>query len=412
MFKQRIWVWILIILLTYCGNWVINMVITPATQLNIVYNVSETPELAKFREVGFAGIEEKFNLKNPDMIISMDDKEIDGFKKYEEFYFSPLVLYIGDNAREEDSGFYIEETETSLNVYTNASKNLNILLDAVENDKTWQDIGVKENVATGKVILSIPDKNTGYYEYVKELFYLNIGEEITPENYEQIASRVEKIINKCEKVENVANYLNIKSEEDNLGNIALIAPEFYLSQYTGNPFSSSGSSNKKSTFFVPTYFTKTVSLKYNIFIKNDIPEEIKETIIKKYSSNKILTKVGLRPTSNEIDIIKLSYNAKPDIVDVNLSQEIKDLVFNYTTQYEPEDFVNNTIEENEINTSNEESVEKTENDSTVSEENIEETEDESEKWGFMEWFFCIFLIIIAAVIIIFIIWMIVDNFYY
>lgn len=309
MLKQRIWVWILVIILTWGTKGVIQLCTTPATYIYISYNVEKDPELSKIKSISKFKTKTNFNIKGekPDIVISSDNENLSGYTKKEAAYMSPLIMYAGNAILFNDSGFVLEKGNDSYIDDNVASKDLKDILMAIEKDKSWQDIGVPENVFSGKVKLAIPKKDNRLYQLVKDLFIVNL-EDVYKENTEE---KVNIILDKCEQVDDLSNYIMNMDESNEINKIVpLIAPESYVTYLNSNVTSSS----KKSKYIVPVYFTKTVALKYNWYEKNDLTEKQTNKINKMYSAKNMLMKLGIRPLYEQINLSKLNSHCKEDLI--------------------------------------------------------------------------------------------------
>ena len=388
MLKQRIWIWVFLILIVWGSNYLIEIAKTPKVELNIQYDLTENPELSNLRDIKISGTNRNFNVKNTNVILTSTNIEKEGFNKENNFLVSPLILYTGNHAYHENSGFSVFNLNSD-GMYRKAEKSLKTILLAMEEGKTWQDIGILDTCLNGKITLTIPDKNSSLFPYVRKLFLVNLEENITEENLEVLLQRVDKLLSKCKMVENVENYLSISYEQDKFVNEMIIGPE-YLLETAGSCFSSQTSSNTKQTYFVPIYPTKTVAINYNLLIKNDLSEEIKTKIIEKYSSNKFLKETGIRPVYANTKLEEnLSTHARTDVNIVELDTTIEEIVNNTKPIIEK---IPEKVEEETKN------------------ENPEEKEENSD--DFMKWFLIILGIILGAVLIIGLIFYLFANYGY
>ena len=112
-----------------------------------------------------------------------------GYKENEEYIYSPLVLIANENVLNINSGFNVSDSEKDI-FYRKVEKNLFSILEAIEQGKTWQDIGVNAECLEGPVILGVPDIYSYYRKQVKDLFMLNLtAEDINEQNYEELEQR-------------------------------------------------------------------------------------------------------------------------------------------------------------------------------------------------------------------------------
>ena len=376
MIKQRLWIWILFFAIVWGGKYLINWITTPQPEINIQYSIAENPELSDIKNVNVGGIKETYNLKNPQVILTTKDLDNKDFNKNEDIWLSPFVLYTGDHALVDKSGFTVSDLDSSLS-YRTAKKDLSIILLAMEKDKTWQDIGIVNTCLEGKIKLHIPDKNSPFYPYVEKLFLMNLNEEVTEENFDILMQRVDKLISKCIQVENVESFINNTKNENKNMKIAVIAPEYIIAN-NYSTFNGEHSSSKQKTI-IPVYLTKTTAIKYHLYSKNDLDENISQKIIDKYSSKKILTETGLRPLYQNVNIESLNSHC---ITDINI-YDFSDIIEQKLSTYEHIVSDSATTVESE----------------TVIEDNTETKEEEDSLSG-GEIFLIIFACFLAALLII------------
>lgn len=343
--KQRLFIWLFLIILVFGGYQIYNIITTPKTEITIEYNAETNPELIGLRDISFPKTKPVFNLPNPEIILTTKEQELTGYKKYDDFLYSPLVLFMGNNALETDSGFSLTNISSDKS-YRKAEKNLHNILIAIEENKTWQDIGIKENIITGKIKLAIPDKSNEIHKDIVKLFAINLVDELTAENLGEVLTRVDKIIEKCEHIEHLETYISNQSM-NNTPQIALIAPEYYaINKNTKEYFYSDYTENNKNTFFIPIYFTRTIAINYNLFIKQEVSPTLQKNILDTYSSKKIMKYVGLRPI-NDIDYTNINRYIKTDVNISNIDSSITEQINLHKTPEPKEEKVEQTKTENQ-----------------------------------------------------------------
>lgn len=320
---QRILIWLLIIAITFGGYFLIDGLFAE-DKININYDTNETPELANLRKISKWGLEFNYNVMNPNVIISKTEKNKTDFDTYENFFYSPFVLFVGNKALYPENGFLVNNASSEL-YYRDIEKDLKPILLGIENNKDWKDIGINENVLSGKIQLVIPSKSTPWFNSVKELFLINLGEEITEDNIEELILRVNNIIDKCIQTESPIGYINdgnaTSDTETGIKKIAVIAPECIISQKSA--FGGTCRKDKEQTYYVPVYLTKTVALKYNLLIKNDIPETIRDRLFKAYNSESNIYKTCIRTNYKTPNIEKIHSNAKSSVNIQSLPENFK-----------------------------------------------------------------------------------------
>lgn len=249
---------------------------------------------------------EKFNIgmytwyfnteEEPDIIFANTNASYTDYTKLNNDIFSPFVLIVNENAVNVTSGFSVSNTEKKIKGRT-IEKNLFNILEGIEQDKTWQDIGIHSDCLEGPIVLGVPDAYSPYRDKVKELFMINLSvQKITDENYEELEQRAEKILAKCKQIENPIAYLSA-----NKGNkVAIIAPEYILENDNDNIYRSSTNIEEEMNpnFFVPVYLTRTNAIEYSIFVKNDLKEGFSEDITSKITSSSLNDVIGFRTKKN------------------------------------------------------------------------------------------------------------------
>lgn len=305
----RLLVWGLVIsitLLCYGVKKLINWIIAPIPEIYVNYNINNIKDFSSIENVSsINGYEIIYNQTSDAVaIIDKPDLEKENYTEINKSIYSPLVMYVGIKATDVDSGFSVSDTNFS-NSNIKVQKNLFNILDAMENNKTWQDIGINSDVLEGTVRLAVPDKYSPYRDQVKDLFMLNLTEkDITSENYNELSLRADDILNKCIQVEDPKSYLVMNKDKENAGKIVLIAPEYIMRFDRDNIFPYNNSNYDKENFFVPVYPTKTTAIAYSLYIKNGIDVELKESIINSYNGKIISTKTGFRNAkTNDYSVI-------------------------------------------------------------------------------------------------------------
>ena len=216
------------------------------------------------------------NKSNADIIIQTSSNEkIEGYDKYEDYLYSPIVMFANSACQDDKSGFIIKNHAT----YFDLKK----LLIGLEKNQTFKDIGINKKVAEGSIAISIPDESNESYNEVRKLFLLTLsdGDEIS----EKIENRVDNILEKCRKVSDPMGEMIKITKNKSDHNLIFIGPEYYVkgdiheSVYVFNW-------NKKTAWY-SIYPNKTCNIIYDVFVKKN-KEDIFGKIKKKY------TNLGLR----------------------------------------------------------------------------------------------------------------------
>ena len=205
-----------------------------------------------------------------------------------------MVLFVKGKAVENNSGFTLDDvsdTDRSMLYSRNASKDLFYILEGIENNKTWEEIGINKDVLSGKITLHIPGKRHPFNSYIKELFIHNLGVEITENNKDEINNRVDNIIKKCIEVEDPITFLVNSFEDKNAKKIALIAPAHIVNGYEYEDFLLNSNSSNTDKTFTDVSFTKTVNKSFSIYIKNGTDEKLTKKVLKTIPK-KISNKTG------------------------------------------------------------------------------------------------------------------------
>ena len=390
---KRIFIWILLIVFVFVGNFIFQLWSSPSANINIQYDTFESPELSALRSYNIKvfGTDTEYNVKNANVIFSLSNEDIQGFKKYEDYLISPMIMFAGNHALYDDSGFSVSNLSSDF-MYRRGSKDLQSILLAMEQGKKWEDLGIKETCLSGPITLHIPDKNSPYHPLVKELFLINLGENITEENIDSLLERVNNLINKCVLVEDVKNFMANNTRKDEMEKVMVIAPEYVLKNNSG-AFSGNGN-DKKITYMMPIYPTKTVALNYTLYIKEDVETDFVNKILDKYNSKEIVKKTGLRTMYHNVSLTDhLNSHVITDINVHSLPMSIKEKIQGHKTTLVEKTVVGENAENIVENQETEESEEKVEKSKT-----------------FGDYFLIVMMIILGIFFVLFLIALAVETF--
>ena len=157
------------------------------------------------------------------------------------------------------------------------------LLVGLENDKTFQDIGIAKKVAEGPIVISIPDESNESYAEVRKLFLLTLDDK--SESVDEVEKRVDKLLKKCKKVSDpIGEMMRITKNSDE-HNLIFIGPEYYVE--SDKHESAQVFNCTKKSAWQSVYPNKTCNITYDVFVKND-KEKIFDKVKYKYKY------VGLR----------------------------------------------------------------------------------------------------------------------
>ena len=279
MFKSRIGIWAIVLSVCILVNLIVINFPKWTEEKNINIKI-EIEDIELGEEIAYEkmnGYRINTSDNSNDIIITNNSDKIDGYTKKEDFLYSPIVAYISHRFNEgypEGTIHNNNESYYKINLYS-------ILL-AIENDKTWEDIGYGSKVMEGKVQLYIPDEQCWYYPQVEELFYitLNKNKPLTQDDKDKLKPRVDKIIGKCEKNIDIGQAMCEEYESNSKNKKMFVAPEILSERVKGMKTGS-------SYCYIPAYFMRTTFVKANLYTKSNygdetnVANEFVETIQKK-----------------------------------------------------------------------------------------------------------------------------------
>lgn len=314
MYKSRFFLWIGIILTLVTGKFLYNTITTWDETHPHYYYYTDVPDAFSNAALNKYHSSDNFDItsnpQNADIIIKThSDGQIDGYKKYDKLLYTPLVAF----AYEADQLGFNKLSETNGVAYY---KDLAVVLDAIENEKTFEDIGLTKFIA-GPVKLTIPDKGSSYYLLTEELFYevLNDGKIPTEEERANLKERVDNLLDKCEKSEDVRTTLveikknNSISQKYPLDSL-YIAPEFIAINEDTEVFRVNNSTNAG---WYPVYFGSTVAQYFDLYVKEDNVDKLYQMF---YGSD-FSSKTGIRISNGSDGYYKSVYNIKRNVNIVN-----------------------------------------------------------------------------------------------
>lgn len=267
MYKTKIWIWLAMAVAAFLF-WgvpkffrVLSMEATPVT-INIKTEdtiLNETSSFSSYEDFTF-----KVGNKDSIVLVREDsDEEIAGYTKYDNLYYTPIVMFARYEAKEDNSGFKIVDSNSS---YPAVTKDLRTFLDGILEGKEFKDIGISKDVATGKIKLYIPKKGTIYYQPVEDLIYLTLNDGKIPTEAQKTAlkDKFDKIMNSCVEVEDIQQLLydSYKEPSKHKDVTIVLGPEkiFIENDYYLSPSNSSDAWN----IVYPSY---TVAINYDVYVK-------------------------------------------------------------------------------------------------------------------------------------------------
>ena len=243
-----------------------------------------------------------------------------GYVHYKNYFYSPLVMYVRSKVTDNTTGF------SKASGYNPTSIDLTTVLEAMEEGKKWEELGVHDSVLGGTIKLTIPNERTFWYPQVVELFYYALNNYNVPTTLEreQLAPRVETLLNKCEKISDIAQAIRDDYNNPTTFHKAFIGPEYLYIRGDREL----RISNRNSYF--PVYFPSTVAVTLDLFTKQiegsvdrtgiiydennkpngkyDVGTRLKYNFEK---NNTIFVHVGYRVLNMEFDITKeFGYTSK------------------------------------------------------------------------------------------------------
>lgn len=291
------WACILVVLVINMIGAFFSWMFAPLDPVYVDYQKVDLQDFSSIEKFNAGMYSWHFNTEEePDIIFDKINASYTDYKKLNSDIFSPFVLIVNENAVNVTSGFSVLNTEKKIKGRT-IEKNLFNILEGIEQDKSWQDIGIHSDCLEGPIVLGVPDAYSPYRDKIKELFMINLSvKKITEENYKELEERAEKILAKCKQIENPIAYLSA-----NKGNkVAIIAPEYILENDNDNIYRSSTNIEEdiNPNFFVPVYLTRTNAIEYSIFVKNDLKEGFSEDISSTITGSTLNDVTGFRTKKN------------------------------------------------------------------------------------------------------------------
>lgn len=317
MYKGKVGYWVTIIsivlVIQFCLSIVFPWVGSWFDSENIMINANTSHTDSGFFEVlGDTSIGD-FNYlvdsKNPDIYFS-DSSEgsvKEGYTKYSNYLYSPLVLFVRYDVYDNASGF--SRIDPQLNSSSPLQIDLYDILVAVEKNQEWKDIGISTQVVKGPVVLTIPNERSPYFEAVVDLFYMTLNnlKEPTETEYEELTPRVLNILNKCEKISDVSQGMISEYDKHSVNYKVFIGPEFLYTrggEETGRSYDDQ---------FVPIYFMNTIFIKMDMYVNENIQEEDRKIAVEKAlnamsSERGFYEKTGWRIVDSYLDMSHVSYS--------------------------------------------------------------------------------------------------------
>ena len=316
MYKGRLPIWIALLAICFGLNTVTSILpkLFEKDEVSISFeSIYDLDGKGSLNNKSVGKYEVKIDNQNPDIIFT--DKEIDNkseYTKYENALYTPLVMYMRAYAIDKPDGLILiqpkEPTSTPFKI------DLNAVLNGMENDKSWKDLGINTKVAKNKIVLTIPNETSPYYESVIELFYLALNNYKIPTESERtiLKPRVDALIQKCDKVSDISQAIISEHDDPSTDYKVFIGPE-YLYIRGGLEMS-----RNDDDAFIPIYFNKTIIFNMDMYSKNNYLEnqERSSEMFMEYIQEKpkLVGKLGWRLTNINFSMDSINFQL-PDFVE-------------------------------------------------------------------------------------------------
>lgn len=220
---------------------------------------------------------------NPDIIITRDDEPKDGYDKLEDFLYTPFVLLSKDGWENDDSSIN-HLTENGIHKY---AKDIRYILEAIEQNKTWEEIGMTNEDVLGKtdspVTLKIPNKHTEDYQEIKSYIMMVLNDYNPYDNKIELEKRADLILSKCIEVESVTSLVNSlygNTKKVDFGMV--LCKESVIADCSHNDFD-----------IAVINIIHPVKVSYNLYVKKDSEEKI-DIVKRLVQTKKFYSTTGLR----------------------------------------------------------------------------------------------------------------------
>ncbi len=304
MLKGRVGLWVVMLVITLLVSWLIQIVPGwfESTSLHMNVDVASDAEFAQ--SVANNKINKIIPVltdEAPDVIITDKKTDIAGYTKYEDYISSPIIAW-ACGVYNKPAGFVQVP-----NVGNTYKLDLFTVLQAIENGKTWEELGFHEYVISGPVTLYIPSPQCSYYDDVVELFMmtLSVGGEVTNENREALQLRVDSILEKCHTVADIAQAIYDEYKNPSDTHKIFVGPEYI---YKRGKDTAIGYGSENSKQYRPVYFFKTVFIKASVFVKSDSENvEVANKFVDNMRQLKgFMSETGWRVKNPEYDLADVS----------------------------------------------------------------------------------------------------------
>ena len=287
MYKSKFGIWSLMIVIMVVIAIITNQISLPKFMHKETYKVYSNIDDTSFANyiADTSHFKIVSNMNDADIIILAqdDNKNINGFTKYYSSMYSPIVMYM--QITEENKEEFVD-----LNVNTSIGKDYYSILTAFENNGNYSDLGITSKSLTGEIQIVIPNENSYYYdEVVDTIYYALNGNKIPTETEKnELEKRVNNILDKCIKVDDVQSELTKYSKEGTKSycNMIFVAPENIFFRANYQVFSTS----EKYGFDIVYNTASAIVLKYDVYVTNRNENAVE--IYKNFASYDAHTLIG------------------------------------------------------------------------------------------------------------------------
>lgn len=305
MYKSRLWIWVVVILFAG-GIKLFPKVISSLPEshtYNVYLDVSDNETRSKATDTSYvtkSNFNVSYSINGSDLIIKDHEEasSIDGYKKYEKCLSSPIVMYAQDT-NSSYSGF----RTTNSNETAPVDKDFLVILDAVENGKTYGEIGLGNLKEDEPVKLMIPNRSLPSYHAVEDLFYAALNNGVMPDEQRraELAERVESLMGKCIQSDSVKTKINEAFEMKDRKNPkdTLFIDTESICLYSSTAFDPSSQYTDK--VYYPVYTIPSTAVYYDVFIRENLATEQPETKVKdadyifsQFADSNFADMIGLR----------------------------------------------------------------------------------------------------------------------
>lgn len=269
MFKGKIQIWCAVFAVAFILNGLVINVpkwIAGMDSPDLSVNVAFTDDInmgERIADRSFCNVDLSLTSTNADVIFADSGKSYEGYEKYSDYIYTPLVLYTRSVIMSNDTG--VSKVDTTK---TTAPYRIDLLkvLEGLEKGTDWRNLEISNKVAKGKVSLCIPNEESGYYDSVRTLFFntLKGSNVLSPIDEELLYERVDNILAKCEKVKDIDGAIVNESSNPSVNYKVFIGPEYLYVRGSRSYYT-----YQKNSGFIPIYFYNTVNVSKDVWVKKD-----------------------------------------------------------------------------------------------------------------------------------------------